>query len=111
MLGDDANLPKSFLRLRTKSQTSDFPTTLAKRFFDNLLVDHKEVAFYHRHCEFLRVRGRNPPLSANPASVQQSCLRLRLEDFEKRIPGRNSMLGEQGLPQAFGLFEIQNDLI
>src|SRR6516164_3804603 len=43
------SFPKLFLRLRTKFQTSDSPMTLAKWFFDYLLVDHKGVAFYHRH--------------------------------------------------------------
>jgi hypothetical protein len=42
-------LPKLFLRLRTKSQTSDFPMTLTKWFFDNLLVDYKGLEFCHRH--------------------------------------------------------------
>ena len=41
--------PKLFLRLRTKSQISDFPVPLAKWFFDNLLVDYKGLEFYHRH--------------------------------------------------------------
>lgn len=43
------NLPKLFLRLLTKFETSDFPMALAKWFFDDSLIDHKEVAFYHRH--------------------------------------------------------------
>jgi hypothetical protein len=43
------DLPKLFLRLLTKSQTSDFPITLGKWFFDNLLVDYKRLEFYHRH--------------------------------------------------------------
>ena len=43
------DLPKLFLRLRTKSQTPDFPMTLAKWFFGNLLVDDKGLEFYHRH--------------------------------------------------------------
>ena len=38
--------------------------TLAKWFFDNSLVDNKEVRFYHGDWEFLRVLGQNPPLSA-----------------------------------------------
>ncbi len=42
-------LPKLFLRLLTKFQTSDFPTTLVKWLFENLLVDRKELAFYHHH--------------------------------------------------------------
>src|SRR5712691_674560 len=59
-----ANLPKLFLRLRTKSQTSDFPMTLAKWFFENSLVDSKGLEFYHCHWEFLRMLGRNPSSSA-----------------------------------------------
>jgi hypothetical protein len=43
------DLPKLFLRLLTKSQTSDFPMTLAKWFFDNSLVDYKGLEFYHHH--------------------------------------------------------------
>ena len=43
------DLPKLFLRLRTKSQTSDFPLTLAKWFFENSLVDSKGLEFYHRY--------------------------------------------------------------
>jgi len=46
-------LPKLFLRLLTQIELSDLSTTLAKQFFDKLhdklLVDGKEVAFYHRH--------------------------------------------------------------
>jgi len=42
-----ADLPKLFLRLLTKSQSSDFPMTLAKWFFDNSLVDCKGLEFYH----------------------------------------------------------------
>ena len=67
MLADIASLskfPKLFLRLLTKSQTSDFPMTLAKWFFENSLIDSKGLEFYHRHWEFLRVLGQNPPLSA-----------------------------------------------
>ena len=45
-------------------QASDYPLTLAKSFFHFSLVDNKEVRFYHRHWEFLRVLGQNPPLSA-----------------------------------------------
>ena len=56
------DLPKLFLRLRTKFHTSDFPMTLAKWFFENSLVDSKGLEFYHRHWEFLRMLGRNPPL-------------------------------------------------
>jgi hypothetical protein len=58
-------LPKLFLRLPTKIQASDYPLTLAKPFFHFPLVDSKEVRFYHRHWEFLRVLGQNPPLSAS----------------------------------------------
>jgi hypothetical protein len=43
------DLPKLFLRLLTKSQTSDFPMTLAKWFFDNSLIDYKGLEFYHHH--------------------------------------------------------------
>jgi hypothetical protein len=43
------DLPKLFLRLLTKSQTSDFPMTLAKWFFDNSLVDYKGLEFYHHY--------------------------------------------------------------
>jgi len=43
------DLPKLFLRLLTKSRTSDFPMTLAKWFFDNSLVDYKGLEFYHQH--------------------------------------------------------------
>src|SRR5450759_497720 len=43
------DLPKLFLRLRTKFHTSDFPMTLAKWFFDNSLVDYKGLEFYHHH--------------------------------------------------------------
>jgi hypothetical protein len=43
------DLPKLFLRLLTKSQTSDFPMTLAKWFFENSLVDSKGLEFYHHH--------------------------------------------------------------
>jgi len=32
-----------------KFQTSDFPMTLAKWFFDNSLVDHKRLELYHHH--------------------------------------------------------------
>lgn len=46
---NSSTFPNDFLRLLAKFQASDLPTTLAKRFFDNLLVDHKELAFYHRH--------------------------------------------------------------
>jgi len=42
-------LPKLFLRLLTKSQTSDFPMTLAKSFFAKSLVDSKGLEFYHRY--------------------------------------------------------------
>ncbi|HXJ92880.1 MAG TPA: nuclear transport factor 2 family protein [Terriglobia bacterium] len=42
-------LPKPFLRLLTKSKTSDFPMKLAKRFSANSLVDDKGFRFYHRH--------------------------------------------------------------
>jgi hypothetical protein len=38
--------------------------TLAKWFFAKSLVDSKGLTFYHRHWEFLRVLGQNPPLSA-----------------------------------------------
>jgi hypothetical protein len=41
--------PKLFLRLSPKSQTSDFPMTLAKWFFEKLPIDSKRLAFYHRH--------------------------------------------------------------
>ncbi len=41
MLGEEANLPKLFLRLRTKFHGSDFPMALAKWIFDNSLVDYK----------------------------------------------------------------------
>jgi len=43
------NLPKLFLRLRTKFHTSDFPMPLAKSFFAKSLVDYKGLEFYHRH--------------------------------------------------------------
>jgi hypothetical protein len=43
------DLPKLFLRLLRKSQTPDFPMTLAKWFFDNSLVDYKGLEFYHHH--------------------------------------------------------------
>jgi hypothetical protein len=59
------DLPKLFLRLRTKSQTSDLPMTLAKWFFENSLVDSKGLEFYHRHWEFLRMLGQNPSSSAS----------------------------------------------
>jgi len=37
--------------------------TLAKWFIDKLLVDHKEVAFYHRRREFLKGAWvESPPL-------------------------------------------------
>jgi len=39
--------PKLFLRLQTKSQTSDFPMTLAKWFFEKALIDSKGLAVYH----------------------------------------------------------------
>jgi len=55
------DLPKLFLRLLTKSQTSDFPMTLAKWFFDNSLVDYKGLEFYHQQGEFLRMLAQNPP--------------------------------------------------
>jgi hypothetical protein len=42
-------LPKLFLRLLTRSQTSDFPMALAKWFFEKLLIDFKRLAFYHHH--------------------------------------------------------------
>ena len=58
------DLPKLFLRLLTKSQTSDLPMTLAKWFFENSVVDSKGLEFYHRHWEFLRLLGQNPSLSA-----------------------------------------------
>ena len=50
-----------FLRLLTKSQTSDSPMTLGKWFLGYLLVDGKGLEFYHRHREFLRMLGQNPP--------------------------------------------------
>ena len=43
------DLPKTFLRLLTKSKASDFPMTLAKRFSANPLVDDKGLKFYHSH--------------------------------------------------------------
>src|SRR5260370_3473903 len=54
-------LPKLFLRLPTKIQASDYPLTLAKPFFHFLLVDNKEVRFYHHHWKFLGVLRQNPP--------------------------------------------------
>jgi hypothetical protein len=45
----DVGFPKLFLRLRTKFQTSDFPTTLAKWFFIKSAIDSIELAFYHHH--------------------------------------------------------------
>jgi hypothetical protein len=65
------DLPKTFLRLRTKSQTADFPMTLAKWFFENSLVDSKGLEFYHRDWEFLSVLGQNPPLSAMSTRIFQ----------------------------------------
>ena len=43
------DLPKTFLRLLTKSKASDFPMTLAKWFFAKSLIDSKGLAFYHYH--------------------------------------------------------------
>jgi hypothetical protein len=50
--------PKTFLRLRTKFQTANFPMTLAKWFVENSLVDSKGLGFYDHHCEFLGVLNR-----------------------------------------------------
>ena len=44
-----AKFPKLFLRLRTESQTSDFPMTLAKWFYEKLVIDSKRLAFYHHY--------------------------------------------------------------
>ena len=41
---------------------------MGKWLFDNLLVDCKGLEFYHRHREFLRMLGENPPLSASFAA-------------------------------------------
>jgi hypothetical protein len=47
-------LPKLFLRLCAKTETSDFPTTLA-RFYEKLLIDSKRLAFYHFLPSLLRI--------------------------------------------------------
>jgi hypothetical protein len=46
---ESLRLPKLFLRLPTKIQASDYPMTLAKRFFEFSLVDYKGLEFYHHH--------------------------------------------------------------
>ena len=43
------DLPKTFLRLLTKNQASDFPMTLAKWFFIKSDIDSIGLAFYHHH--------------------------------------------------------------
>jgi len=55
-------LPKVFLRLLTKFQTSDFAISLAKRFSTNSLVDTKDLGFTIATENFLGCPDRIPPL-------------------------------------------------
>jgi hypothetical protein len=83
----------TFLRLRTKSQTSDFPTTLAKWFFENSLVDSKGLEFYHRDWEFLRMLGQNPSSSA--IKVKPALQLERLPTFPRAQPSTSGAPAHQ----------------